>query len=623
MCGIAGILRFDGSPVQADELLIISHKLEHRGRDNAGLIIGSANNKGDTLLSRHAEIGFVHRRLSIIDLSDAAAQPMSYACGRLWITFNGEIYNYIELRHELAGFGYEFRTKSDTEVILAAYQQWGESCVEHFNGMFAFALWDESRSRLFCARDPIGIKPFYYILAPDFFAFASESSALSHVTDKTLNPDAVAAYLLCTYVPGPWSIFKGISKLQPGCTLIVTSNGRTSINRYWQIDKFEDADDDANRRLKMEKLLSDAVHRQLRSDVPVGALLSGGVDSSIVVALASEGTQKLHTFSVGYEGHYINELPHAREVAKRYKTCHHELQITAQQVIRNLNKALVALNEPIADTAIVPAFMLCELAAAEGVKVLLNGTGGDEVFGGYTRYITENMKKYLLEALYRGFQTRMSHLFPVKYSTLAMRFRHLGLDLIARAGGRMALSRSMFGYNKEFALFVERLARDCFPPVIKGIPMVYNRMLFDLNVYLVDELLVLLDQMTMAWTLEGRVPLLDIDVVRESFRFPARSHVMAGNTKMLLREIATHYLGSEPAFRKKQGFGGPVTFWVEQNLPEIREILSHLRHISCFEVFNMDRYFPHGHVRKLRNTEAFEIFILYCFAFWYNHKGKL
>lgn len=620
MCGIAGILRFDSRPVQAEELLRISQRLEHRGRDNAGLVTSSANNKEGSSLSKHTEIGFVHRRLSIIDLSDAAAQPMSYAEGRLWITFNGEIYNYIELRNELIEFGYKFRTQSDTEVILAAYQYWGESCVEHFNGMFAFALWDESHSRLFCARDPIGIKPFYYILTPDFFAFASESSALSHMTGETLNHDAVVAYLLCMYVPGSWSIFKGISKLQPGCTLIVTSNGRTRINKYWQIDKFEDADDNSNSRLKIKKLLSAAVCRQLRSDVPVGALLSGGIDSSIVVALASEGAQKLHTFSVGYEGHYINELPHAREVAKRYKTCHHELQITASQVIHNLNNALMALNEPIADSAMVPTFMLCELAASEGVKVLLNGTGGDEVFGGYARYISENMKQYLFEVISHGFQTRMSHLFPLKYGALAARFRYLGLDLMARTGGSLTLSRSMFGNNKEFALFIERLAQDCFPPVIKGIPIVYNRMLFDLSVYLVDELLVLLDQMTMAWTLEGRVPLLDIELVRESFRFPAHSHVAAGNTKTLLREIATPYLGSELALRKKQGFGGPVPFWVEQNLDEMREVLSHLHHIPCFETFNVDRYFSHGHVRKLRNSESFEIFILYCFAFWYNYK---
>ncbi len=616
MCGIGGILRFDGAPIQAGTLSRMLDNLQHRGRDSVGMVQGSAKGWGERMLSRRAEVGLMHRRLSIIDLSDAAAQPMSYAEGKLWITYNGEVYNYIELRNDLKKLGYEFRTSSDTEVILAAYSQWGESCVDYLNGMFSFALWDEEHQKLFCGRDHAGIKPFYYVHTPNFFSFASESSALAHMVEKTLDRDAIAAYFFCMYVPGTWSIFKGIKKLAPGYTLTVKSDGATAMRRFWKIEQFNRPGGKSEYRLQVTHALSGAVARQLRSDVPVGAFLSGGVDSGLVVALAANEGVKLHTFSVGYEGHTGDELPYARQVAKKYNTIHHELKLTASEIVPNLNRALHALNEPIADSAIVPTFMLCEMAAHEGVKVLMNGTGGDEVFGGYDRYIARNWQRYLFEKIPYGVRGLIGDLLPSKYTTLSARLRYLGIDLMCSTAGSASLAERFLRGEHDYSSFIKRLAEETCTPRKKDIPLLHAKMLFDLNVYLTDELLPLLDQMTMAWTLEGRVPFLDGEVMRESFRIPAAYHVRNGRTKILLRTIAASYLGEEYVMRKKSGFGGPVTFWVNQNLNAMLEVVSHARQIPCVEDLNIDRYYRKSR-KEISGALANDIFLLYCFIIWH------
>jgi asparagine synthase (glutamine-hydrolysing) len=617
MCGIAGILKFNGTPVTAEELSLISDKIEHRGRDSEGIALGKASSKYPSM-STYAGIGLAHRRLAIIDLSASAAQPMSYNNGKLCLVYNGEIYNYIELKKELETVGYNFRTNSDTEVILASYKHWGEDSVRHFNGMFAFALWDEDKKQLFCARDPIGIKPFYYLHTSGFFAFASESSALVHLTGKSLNQDAIAAYFLCMYVPGTWSIFEGVSKLPAGHTLTITHDGSFAFKRFWQLGEFSDTPDSTSQRRKIKQLLSSALKRQLRSDVPVGVFLSGGIDSSLVVALASEYTSKLHTFSVGYEGHTINELPHAAQIAARYGTKHHEFFLKASDEFDNLNKALSAINEPVADSAILPSFILSEMAVNEGVKVLLNGTGGDEVFGGYDRYIENTIKIRLFESIPYRLRVLFGYLFnDIQFSA---RFKSLGFDMVSRTGGCFDLSRHLFSNDEEFKVFIERLVHGCFPQVNAKRPLTYNKMLFDLGVYLPDELLVLLDQMTMAWTLEGRVPFLDIDLVKESFRFPVQSHVLPGRTKILLRELSVPYLGSELAYREKQGFGGPVGFWVKQNGHKMLDVVSSIRNIPYFGRVNIDKY---SKTENLSNIESLELFHLYCFAKWHERLRNL
>lgn len=615
MCGIAGMMRFDGKTVSPEDLNWILDRMRHRGSDSSGIIIGSSKNRGHGSFPARAEIGLAHRRLSIIDLSDAARQPMSYADGRLWITYNGEIYNYVELRKDLEKNGYVFSSHSDTEVILASYMHWGSSCVKRFNGMFAFAIWDNKRDSLFCARDPLGIKPFYYLHNAELFAFASESSALAPMVANSLDMHSVASYLLCMYVPGPWSIFEGIHKLKPGYTMTITPDGHAGHDRFWNIDRYGARGADRVSSGEIETLIKNSVERQLRSDVPVGALLSGGIDSSIVVAMAAEKGRTLHTFSAGYEGHHIDELPYARQIAERYGTRHHELRLTRKGLISNLDKALRAMNEPISDSAMVPTFMLCEMAAGEGVKVLLNGTGGDEAFGGYDRYTVGNAKRLLLEALPYGARSFMGRLPVLMNSMTGSRLRSPGLDLIVRTGGSVKLARELFATDAEFFSFLDRLDSECFPGFSALIPRLYNQMVFDVKTYLPDELLLLLDQMTMAWTLEGRVPLLDIDLVRAAYSVPPECHVRGRSTKMLLREVARPLIGDRLASREKCGFGGPVPFWVENNAEEMAEALAGLRHIGLFE--NIDLRQKRSRGARLSVDDTFELFNLYCFSRWY------
>ena len=611
MCGIAGIIRFDGSCIEQDVLQRMLDSLAHRGKDYCGVAVGA-----DSKLSRTANIALGHRRLSIIDLSDEAAQPMSYAGGRLWICFNGEIYNYRELREDLKAKGYSFRTDSDTEVILAAYQEWGDECVGRLNGMFAFALWDEERGRLFCARDQIGIKPFYYFIGPGYLAFASESKALRQFHGNQLNSNALAAYLLGMYVPAAWSIFAGVSKLLPAHVLVVKPSGTVDVRRYWQIRNVAVEVESPPTKESLENTLKQAVDRQLRSDVPVGALLSGGVDSGMIVALATVQGAPLSTYSIGFEGQAESELPAAANVAKTYGTRHHEEKISASESMGYLDACLSHLTEPIADPAIVPSYVLAKMAAADGVKVLLSGTGGDEVFGGYDRYVGANLRRRLFTSTPEWMREGVGAMLPSS-SKLGARLRNTCFDMLFTTGGSFDLCAAVQGDKKRLDGFLDELS-ESLPAAVKPtrIPLLYKQMGFDLSVYLPDEILLLFDQMTMAHTIEGRVPLLDVEVVEAAFRFPPKSHVENHQTKKLFREIAANYLGESHVWRKKQGFAGPVPWWVNENLHSFRRIA-----MSTLDIPYMAP--AEQQIRKLcqkpepNGQEAHALFILYCLQRWY------
>jgi asparagine synthase (glutamine-hydrolysing) len=614
MCGIAGILRFDGRPVEPLELSGMLDRLAHRGQDHCDMVLGSSGP-----LSRKADIALGHRRLSIIDLSDHASQPMAYQDGRLWLTFNGEIYNYLELREELRACGYRFRTDSDTEVILAAYSKWGDACVERLNGMFAFALWDEERERLFCARDHLGIKPFYYFQTRGFIAFASESKALQQFHANALDPDALASYLLGLYVPAGWSIFNGVAKLLPGHVMIVEPSGRIEQRRYWRISQVADREDTPATRQALEERLKCAVARQLRSDVPVGALLSGGVDSGMVVALATAQGAQLHTYSIGFEGQAVSELPAAAEIAQSCKTVHHAALISARESIGYLDTSLAHLSEPIADPAIVPSYLLSAMAAADGVKVLLSGTGGDEIFGGYERYAgNANFRRRLLTCAPEWMRMAAGRMLPA-HSKLGARLRNTSFDMLFNTGGDFGLCAALQGDDRRLGAFLDRLANAIPEPAAADrLPLLYKQMGFDMNVYLPDEILLLFDQMTMAHTIEGRVPLLDVDVVEAAFRFPPGSHASNHKTKRLFREIAAGYLGTSHVWRKKQGFAGPVPWWVRENLKLFRDVAMSTRDIPGLqavapELLNLCK----GNAAPT-HREANAMFTLYCLRRWYD-----
>ncbi len=555
-------MNFDHTPVDTNQLDELTHLMAHRGRDCHQTQIGSTHPGQLQTVSQKANIGLGHRRLSVLDLSAGANQPMSDIEGNSWIVYNGEIFNYKELRRELIELGSKFRTQGDTEVILEAYRHWGTKCLERFNGMFAFALWDEKENHLFCARDPIGIKPLYLARSSKQIVIASESWPIAKTLRMPISERAVASYFSCMYIPGKWSLFRGIEKLSPGHFMIVKSNGDNKILPYWSLKNIGEKTNPINAETDLLACVDRAVKWQLRSDVPVGALLSGGLDSSLIVQRAYEQGQRLHTFSIGYEGH-DSELPYARQIAKRCRSFHHERNVQIDSVIDVIDEALSHCSEPVGDSAIAPTYLLSKLAAEEGVKVLLNGTGGDEIFGGYNRYIalsnmrrfSEAMPLWLREAgakIIEGFAPLLSH-----------RLRNPGLDMAFSAGGSpplyTAIAKSLGGANWH----LKQLISDALPPPKPQLSQTGQRMLFDFGVYAPDELLVLLDQMTMAHTVEGRVPLMDIDLAQTAFELHPKLHVSKTQTKVAMKRMCESFFGNDFIYRKKQGFGGPVRLWAK------------------------------------------------------------
>ena len=607
MCGIAGIIRFDDNKIDSDIMNNMLQKISHRGKDHSQI---------DSVSSK-VSIELGHRRLSIIDLSDTAAQPMPYDNESIWLIFNGEIYNYIELRAELLEYGYQFITESDTEVIIVAYKHWGEKCVEHFNGMFAFALWDEINQKLFCARDQLGIKPFYFYHTDKFLAFASESRALERFHFNKLEANGVAAYLLSSYVPAELSIFEGVKKLLPAHTMVIKPSGVIETKKYWRINRVSVYKDSTSAE-DITDLLEQAVLRQIRSDVPVGALLSGGVDSGMIVALASKHIDNMHTYSVGFEGAGINELKSAAAVANNYSTLHHERSLDDKEAIKFLNLALQNLSEPVADPAIIPSLVLSEMAEKDGVKVLLSGTGGDEIFGGYDRYVGgKTIKRKLFNLIPNKIKYFIGKLLPLT-TKLTASLRYPSLEMMLSTNGSFDLFSKLMSDKKATKDFLFNLSNS-FPSTLddKGHSL-YKNMNFDASVYMPDEILFLFDQMTMANTVEGRVPLLDIDLVEKAFMFPPKSHVNSGRTKVLFRNIAEKYLGHRHVWQQKHGFSGPVPYWIDQNRQYFLESIRHINDIPGLENLDIKKYLILLERDKLNIIDSFAIFSLYCLSKWYD-----
>lgn len=615
MCGIAGILRFDGAPVAQKLIEGMLSKLAHRGRDHAATETGVPGGR----LSVRASIALGHRRLSVIDLSEEASQPMAYADSAFWLVYNGEIYNYIELRQQLAACGRSFRTQSDSEVILAAYAQWGTACVERFNGMFAFALWDESRQILFCARDHLGVKPFFLFRGKEFIAFASESKALNVFHSNRLSRQGVAAYLACSYCPGQTSIFEGVEKLLPGHCILISTKGTVETRRYWRPRQINGLKETAQSVEQLRALLEAAVSRQLRSDVPVGALLSGGVDSGMVVALASGMSERLFTYSAGFTGHSVDELSAASSVAAKYRTLHQERRIGDLEAMNYLDRAIDGLSEPIADPAIIPTFILSEMAAANGVKVLLSGTGGDEVFGGYDRYVGgATLKRRLLSLAPESVRRIAGHFLPPS-SKMGARLRDARLDMIFNTAGSFSLSQGMLSDAKAAENFLALLGAAIPQTIENPQALLYKQMDLDLSAYLPDEIMFLFDQMTMASTVEGRVPLVDIHLLEMALSFPSASHVRNGRTKCLFRMIAEPYLGSEHVWRKKHGFSGPVPYWVNLHRPRFERAAAAITSIPGLEDFRLPANYKARSSLDLGPQAAYELFTLYILERWYEN----
>ena len=571
MCGIAGLYNRAGAPADGALLERMAATIAHRGPDGDGFYLDGP-------------VGLAHRALRIIDLSDAAFQPMASADGECWMVFNGEIYNYVELMRELRAEGLQFRSHSDSEVLLAGYRAWGLDCLAHFNGMFAFAIWDRARRRLFLARDRLGIKPLYYWWDGRRLAFASEIKALLCHPAIRATPDgaAIAEYWRAMYTAGDHTWFAGIKRLLPGEYLLVDREG-LQVRRYWDLPEQEDP---PGRReesyiAEVRHLLDDSIRLCLRSDVPLGAHLSGGVDSSAIVALISrhlDGTP-VKTFSGAFaEGAEYDERPYINAVATRYRTDHHEVVPTAADLQAVLPRLVWHLDEPVAGPGAFPQYFVCKLTRANGVIVVNGGQGGDELFGGYFGYLPAYLRS-LLGQVRRGPHPGLLAALLGDGLRLATRPPLRAAALAALQSGRKGRLRpdDAAGLPAFFGPVLRQLAGAQAPPAPRAggarSPL-GEALAFDLRHYL-PALLQVEDRVSMAASLESRVPLLDYRLVELAMRIPPELKLRGLEPKHILRRAVADLLPPAVAARRdKKGFPTPIAPWFRGPLaPWLREQL--------------------------------------------------
>ncbi len=627
MCGIAGKIYFDGRPVDRESLVAMTDALVHRGPDDSGQYI-----------SPDHTVGLGHRRLSIIDLSPAGHQPMAYHNEQYWIVFNGEIYNYQEQRRLLAARGYQFHSESDTEVILALYQEYGPDCLAHLRGMFSFALYDRTKEVLFCARDRLGKKPFKYYWDRRVFMFASELKAILTQNDYRPEPDFVAIhhYLTLQYCPAPFTGFRGIHKLEPGHYLLVNiRRGTVEKKRYWHLDysKKEQHSENEWQHLLREKL-REAVRLRMIADVPLGAFLSGGVDSSAVVALMSEQSKNpIKTFSIGFSEQEFSELPYARRVANLFHTDHTEFHVTPE-TIEILPELVAHYEEPYADSSALPTYYLSKLAR-EHVTVALNGDGGDENFAGYSRY---NIQKFslLCDSLgissfpgLRAGSNMLANNFPSTFSNRLRRFSAtLGDDYRSRYANYICyFSNPMKSrlYNKTFtkqvtedtySLVANLFTESCAPDPLD------QTLYADVSSYLPEDLLVKVDIASMASSLEGRSPFLDHELMELTARMPfdLKLRGWRGN-KYILKKALADMLPADILHRPKRGFVLPIERWFRGDLGRYAEtVLLNSQNTLTQHIFDREE------VRRLITTHtttsinlAPPLWALLTLELWYQH----
>jgi len=574
MCGIAGVVYFDPTRTVDPALLRrMNEVLAHRGPDDAGTHVDGP-------------VGLAHRRLSIIDLSPSGHQPMASASGDHWITYNGEIYNFLELRRELEDSGVVFRSRSDTEVILALYERFGLDCLRRLRGMFALAIWDGRRRTLFVARDRLGKKPLYYYRDDEKFVFASEPRGILQDPTVPVTPDleAIHHYLSYGYVPNPWSAFRGIRKLPPAHWLLV-ADGTVRVERYWEL-RYGPKTTGSEAEVSDELLsrLEECVRlRMISSDVPVGAFLSGGIDSSTVVALMSRlSSRPVKTFSIGFEEERYNELPYARLVAERYGTDHHEF-VVKPDAVEVLPDLVWHYNEPYADSSAIPTYYLAKMTA-QHVKVALNGDAGDENFAGYLRYAANWAAWHYdrLPRLMRRSVERAVAVLPERghvrspYRRVKRFFTAIGEEPRRRYGrwvtvfpnaSKATLYTPAFREATAHVDSIELLVR-AYDAVDAG-NVVDATLGVDVATYLPDDLLVKVDIASMAHSLEARSPMVDHTFMEFAASIPPALKLKGLTTKHILRRAVTPLLPRAILERPKMGFGVPIDRWFRHELRDM------------------------------------------------------
>lgn len=572
MCGIAGVLYTDQHrPAETSTLRAMGNAIAHRGPDGAGIF-------------RSRNLGMIHRRLAIIDL-EGGNQPIANEDGSINVVFNGEIYNYPELREQLISRGHQFRTHSDTEVLVHLYEEYGDDLVRHLRGMFAFALWDERHRRLLLARDHVGQKPLYFYRDDDKLIFGSELKAiLAHPNvDRSICPAAIDDYLTFGVIPGSRSIFQRVQRLPAAHTMLVEPDSTPVPKRYWQLsfDHEQSATDDEWKD-RIENAIQDAVRSHLIADVPVGAFLSGGLDSSLIVATLTDLIRSpIQTFSIGFQEQRYSELPHAAEVASQFGTVHTE-EVVTSEAVRDLDDLVRFYDEPFADASAIPTMAVARMAA-QHVKVALSGDGGDEGFGGYSRY-SHDLKESTIRDLLPGWLRntilkpcaaiwpRADWLpRPLRLKTL---LQNLSSDPATAYANTISACRSNLRQQLLNPAFATQLADHCPEDTVKQAYLQGNRdalsgmLSADTNFLLPDDFLTKVDRASMAFGLEVRPPLLDVELLELAASMPSSMKVRNGRKKWILKEIYEPRLPQGLAHRRKQGFELPVDEWLRRPLQE-------------------------------------------------------
>ena len=573
MCGITGWIRW-GKEIDKERFISLTRSLTHRGPDGEGFYYHDTS-------EYHVALG--HRRLKIIDLV-SGDQPMSNEEGNIWLVYNGEVYNFPALREELIKKGHQFRSRSDTEVIIHLYEEKGINLLESLNGMFAFALWDKNKEILFLARDRIGIKPLYYYSNGKEFAFASEIKPFLQLPDfeKKIDPESIHRYLTLQYIPSPLTIFKKVKKLPPGHYLTY-HKGKIKISRYWNLD-FLDTPDKGEKfyRDKLRQILEDATHIRLVSDVPFGAFLSGGIDSTIVVGTMQKFlSEPVKTFSMGFDVSSFNELLYARVVAKRFSTEHHEFKVKPPNVLQLLPVLTWHYDEPFADSSAIPTYMVSELAR-RFVTMVLSGDGGDEVFAGYHRYLAERILNIFFPLLFPFRLPLLKNLMQnlpetTRINDFSRRFKRLVARIELEPALRYLSWLVLFDEERRRELYSEdflKKIKDIDP--LESLNNYFNQIssshllsrsqFVDIMTYLPEDILTKVDRASMANSLECRVPLLDHRLVEFMALIPPNYKLKGFWMKYILKKTFRDLLPPRIYYRGKHGFGVPLGRWFREEL---------------------------------------------------------
>ena len=626
MCGIAGFSLFHHQEGGTEALEAMGQAIFHRGPDAGGTYLDES-------------VGLCHRRLSILDLSAAGNQPMFSDDNSLVIVFNGEIYNFQALREQLVEEGYRFHSHTDTEVILALYQRDGVDCLQQLNGMFAFALWDKNKQQLFIARDRLGKKPLYYYAQNGRFAFGSEIKAILALTDipREIRLDAVRDFFAYQYVPDPKSIFQHIHKLPPAHYMVLDNSG-FSLHEYWDLSfKETSAAGEEVHAETLKALLEKATEQRMMSDVPLGAFLSGGVDSSGVVAMmANASDAPVKTCTIGFNDPRFNEADFAREIAKQYQTEHHEFTVSAD-VAEQLEHIASFFDEPFADPSLVPTYFVSELAR-QAVTVALAGDGGDEMFAGYEKYTTDNIENRLRD---RFPESMRRHLFPGLAKVagwLPGRLPQKAKSLL----NSLAQSPAMGFYMTNSMMTDEtwnKLARSeikhslgNYHPSDYTVGM-YNKadgpdhlskvLYTDIKTYMTGDILVKVDRMSMAHSLEVRAPILDYQVAEFAATVPSGQKFKDGEKKHLLKKVFTPFIPTHLLNRKKMGFNTPLDAWFRTELKALAEQYLFTAQPGLHDYFNVEtiRHYWQQH-QSGRYQHGTILWSMLMFQLWFNRYAK-